>query len=83
MMCIMAKFIFRKERDGRIAVHDSFVDKESPTGYLWEVHDNDTGKGKGYVIVDDSTEHFYAEQEEAAEFLRSVRLRLPDSKSTL
>lgn len=70
-------FIFRKEADGKLAVHDSFVDNVSPTGHLVPVEDIETGRGSGYVVEGDLTEHFYSSREEAAEFLRGVRLRLP------
>lgn len=72
-------FIFRKVADGRIAVHDSFVDNALPMGYLFLVVDDETGGGSGYVVEGDLTGHFYPTPEEAAEFLRGVRLRLPAS----
>lgn len=72
-------FIFRNQANGKIAVQDSFIDKNSQTGHLVPVEDIDAGGGAGYIVEGDLTEHFYSTREEAAEFLRSVRLRLPTS----
>ena len=72
------KYIFRPTEDGkRIAVHDSFADNEQPTGYLIQVEDEETGRGRGFIIDQDPTESFYSSREEAASFLRGVRIRLP------
>jgi len=70
------EYIFRKTSDGKVAVHDSFVDAERPTGHLIPVEDEETGRGHGFLIEGDVTEHFFATPEEAAMFLRGTALRL-------
>ena len=67
--CDMPTCYFRKIGDGKFDVLDASDNARPVLGVILEVDDIETGRGRGYVIYNAVTEHFFETKENAGDFL--------------